>query len=457
MGKQNSSNLSSVSERVSYGFYFVGQNIFYLLVSMFLITFFTDVGIPAITVAALALVVKIWDAVNDPLFGGIVDKVKFKKGKFLPWLRISLIFIPLTTILIFAIPPGLSLVLKIVWAAAAYILWDTAYTICDVPVFGLVTTMTDRLPERTTLMSIGRICAGFGSLLVIVIVPTVRTAIGGWLPTVIVLSIVGLITMIPLCFKARERVESRQQEADVSIKDMLSFLFKNKYMLIYYGYFLIIGALGISGVLNMYFARYNLGNEGLLSIVALITAIPGLLLGFFVPAICKRIDKFTLFFWSSVATLVLSVAAYFVGYHSLTAVLVMIFIKGIPGGFTAVMMFMFTPDCVEYGMYKTGISASGMAFSFQTFSAKVTAAISTAVGAAALSFIGFIEGEGAIQLAGFEDKLFFIYTLIPALGVLIGLPLLWRYKLRDKDVQVMAQYNAGKISREDAETALGGR
>jgi Na+/melibiose symporter-like transporter len=74
-----------------------------------------------------------------------------------------------------------------------------------------------------------------------------------------------------------------------------------------------------------------------------------------------------------------------------------------------------------------------------------------------LSLIGFVQGEGAAQGAGFEGRLFVIYILVPALGFLLALPLLRRYKLRDKDVQVMARYNSGAISREEADALLGGR
>lgn len=70
------------------------------------------------------------------------DKIRFKKGKFIPWLRISMIVTPLSTILVFAIPTGIPMWGKILWATVAYMLWDTAYTICDVPIYGLVTTIT---------------------------------------------------------------------------------------------------------------------------------------------------------------------------------------------------------------------------------------------------------------------------------------------------------------------------
>ena len=117
-------------------------------------------------------------------------------------------------------------------------------------------------------------------------------------------------------------------------------------------------------------------------------------------------------------------------------------------------MFMFTPDCVEYGLYKRGIDASGISFSVQTFSAKFTSAIATAIGATLLTFIGFVEGEGATQLPDFANRLWLGQNIIPIIGCLLGLILLLNYKLRDRFVQVMTKCNAGEISREEAEKQL---
>ena len=127
-------NAVTKREKISYGLYFMGQNVFYGLIG-YMTTYFTDIGITAALVAIVALITKVWDAINDPIFGMIMDKVNFKKGKFLPWLQISVIAIPVATILLFTIPTGIPMMAKIIWATLAYMLWDTAYTLCDVPIF----------------------------------------------------------------------------------------------------------------------------------------------------------------------------------------------------------------------------------------------------------------------------------------------------------------------------------
>ena len=445
---------TTAGERSSYGLYFVGQNIFYIFIYFYLATFFLDIGIPAMTVSVVLLIVKVWDAINDPLFGGILDKVNFKKGKFLPWLRISLIFIPITTVLMFAIPSELSIPGKVAWAVIGYMLWDTAYTICDVPIFGIVTTMTDNQAERTSLMTIGRVSATMASLFVAVGVPSVREAIGGWLPTIIILAIIALITMIPVCFKAKERITPPKTDAEVGVREMFKYLVHNKYLLIFYLALFISYAANIQQTVGLIFARTCLGNEGMQSILSLVGMVPCIILGMLVPTFCKKVDKFLLYFGSMIASAILGALTFFVGYENFKLFLFFTVLRGLPLGIWTITMFMFTPDCAEYGHYKTGINAPGITFAIQTFSVKLMTAVGSALGTFCLAMIGYIEGENAIQAAGFNDRMWMVYALIPVIGLVIAIPILWQYKLRDKDVEIMAKCNAGEISREEAEKRL---
>lgn len=139
-------------EKGSYGLFFLGENIFYNLIVGYMTIYYTDIGITAATVAVVVLIVKVWDAINDPLFGGIMDRIKFKKGRFVPWLRLSLVGLPIATIVMFAIPSRAHPMVKVIWAVISYMLWDLSYTMCDVPIFGVVTAMTDNQQERVTFV-----------------------------------------------------------------------------------------------------------------------------------------------------------------------------------------------------------------------------------------------------------------------------------------------------------------
>ena len=141
-------------------------------------------------------------------------------------------------------------------------------------------------------------------------------------------------------------------------------------------------------------------------------------------------------------------------------------IRSVPLSIIGVVMFIITPDCAEYGKYKTGIEAKGITFAIQTFMVKLTAAISSAfvlfiLGLKSTGWINVeaesfeaLEKLNVIQPQHALDVLWFSYAMIPALGCLIALVIWNFYKLNDKDVQVMADCNAGKIDREEAEMSL---
>lgn len=446
---------SSLSERLSYGLYFLGQNFFYILVAMFIQVYFTDMGITASAVAIILLVTKIWDAVNDPIFGIIVDRTRFKKGRFMPWIRISLVFIAATTMFIFLMPISASPMAKIVWAVISYILWDIAYTVCDVPIFALSTSMTDNMNERTAILSLGRFMGTIGSMAIVVLLPTIRPVLG-WTATAAIITIAGFIFMIPLCFIGKERVKVRKQEK-ITYKQMIRYVKNNKYLLIFYLSYILIAFANSSQVVAIYFARDCLKDESMATIVSIFFVVPALIIALLIPSITRKIDKYHIYFWSIAGMGVFSIISYFVGYENLTAFYIFIALKGICiGGFT-ILLYMFTPDCVEYGTYMTNERAEGITFSIQTFTIKLMSAVTTAVAMLVLGWFGFKEGLNVVQSEATLHGEWVMFSLFPVIGVILGLPVLRMYKLRSKDVQIMAEYNQGNITKEQADQLLEGR
>ncbi|MEM9424392.1 MAG: MFS transporter, partial [Spirochaetota bacterium] len=172
--------LTSRSERLSYGSFFLGQNIIFTVVTSYLMLFYTDVmGIAAISVATLFLIARVWDAVNDPILGSIVDKADLKKGKFLPWINSTVFLLPVVTIILF-IDPKWGESGNLVYAYITYILWGMVYTVSDVPIFALATVLTDKGNERVALISIGRIFAGIASLVMAAITFPLIKKLGWW-------------------------------------------------------------------------------------------------------------------------------------------------------------------------------------------------------------------------------------------------------------------------------------
>lgn len=459
-------------ERKSYYFYFFGQNMIYNMVAAYLTTYLLLIGVNPIKSASVMLAVKVWDAVNDALFGVIFDKISFRSGKkYIPWLKIACALTPISTIAIFIIPntPQTSEMFKLAWFAIAYIIWDTAYTLCDVPAFGIITAMTSNVEERNTILSLKGITGGVGSALTTVLVTVlISEFIGlsyGWVS--IIVAVVAAATMFPVCFKCEERNKSIDEE-QFTVRRMLKYIVSNKYLLIYYvGYVFYSGAQTYNA-LHLIVAYYIFNNTLASLITGTVAALPQLFMALLVPKIIRKMDKTRLFKISVIAAIVFSFLLVPDFARSNFIIFTVIFmLRSIPLGIIGVLSFTFTPDCAEYGQYTTGTEANGITFAIQTFAVKLAAAISGSLGLALLGMFGFKTFEGvdsfealeainarAQQTAEAIDGLWFTYNAVPIIGLVIALAIWSFYKLNDKDVQVMADYNVGKITKEEAEGKL---
>lgn len=439
---------------------------FYAIVNNYLVTYMMMIGIDIGMTATVMLAVKIWDAVNDALFGWIFDKVKFKKGKCLPWIRISSVVMPLATIFLFIIPSAAGQTLKLVWFTVAYLLWDFAYTLCDTPVYSMVTTMTDNVGERNKLMSVRQIFAGVG-MGVTGILGTVLVSenVGMSFSAVsVVVAIGGFITMLPICFWGVERGNTGIEEETFTLREMFRYLRKNKYLLLFFCGVLLCNMLATSNGLGMFISYYLFGSSLFNLLLSAIAALPALILALFIPKILEKIDKYYFFIGCMVAQIVLGVIMFATGYQNMIVTIILITLRALPLSAATVTAFMFTPDCAEYGKFVSGTDAKGITFAIQSFTGKLASAIASSLSMIIIGWFGWIsvnassfaelEALGVTQPQQALDGLWFTYVLVPAIGQLLALIPLSFYKLRDKDVRIMIRCNFGEITREEAEQQL---
>lgn len=442
-------------ERVAYWLFFLGQNILWGYAG-FVETFLTDIGIAAATAAVILLVPKLWDAVNDVLFGYIVDRHTFKNGKkFIPWIRIGCAAIGITTVVMFAIPNDLAQPAKILWFLIAYVLFDISYTIQDTPAFALTTVMTSNVEERASIIAGGKLWSMVGGVIATLLVPQLRPLLG-WFAACVVFVAVSLVLMIPLLFTARERrCEANIVTENPSFKEMLRYLKHNRFLIVALVALLLLGLASLEQKMAIYMGRICLEQENMATLVAGGAAVSVIIVSALVPILSKKWDKFYVLCAGMAFTVVMNVVAYFVGYDSLVLAILMTMLKCAGLGFWSVVIYMLVADTVEYGTYKTGTRAAGITFSLQCFAAKLKNGLIGTVVLFSLAAVGFVEGENAVQPAGVADGVWGLFCLLPAAGYAVALVMLltW-YKLRSKDVQVMSQYNNGQITREEAEAAL---
>ena len=456
MGKQkNTGFVTSKKERFAYCLFFLGQNILWGYAG-YVETFLTDVGIAAATAAVILLVPKLWDAVNDMIFGYLIDRTRFKNGqKFMPWVRIGVTAVGITTVALFAIPQSMNQTVKVVWFLIAYILFDISYTILDAPAYAVTTVMTSDVQERTAIIAGGKLWAMVGGVVATLLVPLLRPR-WGWFVACIVFVVVSVLMMVPMLFSVKERQsETANVENNPEFKEIMRYLKCNKYLMVALIAMLLLGVASLEQKMAIYMGRICLGQENTATLVAGGAAISVIIVSAVVPVLSKKWDKFYVLCAGMVFTIVMNIVAYFVGYDSLVMAIVMTMLKCSGLGFWSVVIYMLIADTVEYGTYKTGTRAAGISFSLQTFVAKLKNGLIGSVVLFSLSAVGFVEGENAVQPAGVADGVWALFCLFPAVGFTIALViLLMFYKLRTKEVQIMSLYNNGEITKEEAESAL---
>ncbi|MBR2044727.1 MAG: MFS transporter [Agathobacter sp.] len=447
--------VTSKKERFAYCLFFLGQNILWGYAG-YVETFLTDVGIAAGTAAVILLVPKLWDAINDMIFGYLIDRTTFKNGqKFIPWVKIGVSAVGITTVALFAIPESASQAVKVVWFLIAYILFDISYTILDAPAYAVTTVMTSDVQERTSIIAGGKLWAMVGGVVATLLVPLLRPMLG-WFVGCIVFVAVSVIMMVPMMLSVKERhSETATAETNPTFKEIINYLKHNKYLIVTLVAMLLLGIASLEQKMAIYMGRICLGQENMATLVAAGAAVSVIFVSAIVPKLSKKWDKFYVLCAGLAFTVVTNIIAYFVGYDSIVMAIVMTMLKCSGLGFWSVVIYMLIADTVEYGTYKTGTRAAGISFSLQTFVAKLKNGLIGTVVLFSLSAVGFVEGENAVQPAGVADGVWALYCFLPAAGFAIALVILLAfYKLRSDEVQVMSLYNNGEISKEEAESKL---
>jgi len=456
MSRSENSNFQTArKERIAYCLFFLGQNILWGYAG-YVETFLTDIGISAATAAAILLLPKLWDAVNDVLFGYLMDRYTFpNQQKFLPWVRIGTSAIGITTVALFAIPPAMSQASKVFWFLIAYILFDVSYTILDAPAYALTTVMTSDVEERTTIIAGGKLWAMVGGVIATLLVPILRPILG-WFAACVVFVAVSIVLMIPVIRNVQERnTVSSASDNSPGIREMLRYLRSNRYLFVVLAAMLLLGLASLEQKMAIYTGRICLGQENMATLVAGGAALSVITVSAVVPKLARKWDKFHVLCTGLLFAIVMDVIAWFLGYDILAVALIMTMLKCSGLGFWSVVIYMLIADTVEYGTYRTGIRAAGISFSLQTFVAKLKNGLMGTVVLLSLSSVGFVEGEGAIQPEGVAEGVWALFCLFPAFGFAIALViLLLGYRLRTRDVQIMTRYNNGEITKEEAEAYL---
>ena len=384
-----------------------GQNIIYAVVGSVLQVFYTDILIiPTIAVSMIMGVSRVWDGINDIIMGTVVDKTHTRWGKCRPYLKFVPLPIAITTILMFLPITGLSNGVKITYVIISFLLWETLYTLGDIPLWGVTSLMTPDEEKRAKLISAARTISSLGSIIVVAFYP-IKDALGaidlgwfentgqansdleyfsehqGYLLAVAAIAVFGgILFRLPFPF-IRERIAQAPKEKDTGLKENLKLMWENKLFV----RALASNILGCTKTIlltaGIYFCKWVLGNGGN-ETVWLIKLGGPFLIGMIISmnvstAFAKRFGKKKVYIVSSYLNAIPYLLIFFIGYEHILLMAILLFFGGFLTGFTTVYNTTMIADSVDYMEHKTGKRNDGVFFSGLNFTAKLTAAITAVI------------------------------------------------------------------------------
>lgn len=425
----------------TFGLGTVGRDMVYTMVTMYLIFYLTDIlGISSASlwwINGIILVARIFDALNDPIMGVIVDNTRTKYGKFKPWIAFGAIASGIVTILLFT-DFGLTGTGFVLVFGILYFLWGIAYTTNDISYWSMLPSLSMEQQERERIGSFAKICANVGLFTVVAGLVPLTTMLGNRLGSMaksytvftMALVVVMWLGQAITVFGVQEKKDTFKPEEPTTLKGMLRAIWDNDQLL----YTAISMSLFMIGYVTttsfgLYFFKYAYRDEGMYSIFAVILGVSqiGALAVF--PLFSKRFSRRALY----TAATVLVVIGYLIFFFS---PMNMLFI-GTAGilmflgqAFIQILMLMFLADTVEYGQWKLGKRNESVTFSLQPFINKMGGAIASGIVGATVILSGINDAVTPADVTSQGLLLMkFAMLILPLFFVLAGY-LVYRYKYK---------------------------
>jgi len=432
---------ATVQNRIFFGLGTIGRDMIFSIVSMFLIFYLTDIlNLPDNVlwwINAIILAARIFDALNDPVMGVIVDNTQTRYGKFKPWIAFGAFVSGVFTILLFT-DFGFTGSAYIAMFAFFYLFWGMSFTSNDIPFWSMLPSLTLDQKEREKIGAFARICANIGLFAVVVGIVPLTELLGSMLGSmrsayfvfaVIIVVIMWLGQCLTL-FGVKEKKEVFKQESPTRLKDMIFVIFKND-QLLFTAVSMVLFMIGYvtTTSFGLYYFKYVYGDEGMFSIFALVLGVSQLIALTVFPIFSRRFDRRTLY----TAATIFVVIGYVLFFFS---PMDMLFI-GISGvliflgqAFIQLLMLMFLADSVEYGQWKLGKRNESITFALQPFINKMGGAVASGVVGATVIISGITDATTAADMT--SEGLLILKTamfVLPLILILIGY-LVYRFKYR---------------------------
>ena len=450
----NKKKKSGILRHLGYGVGAVGLDLSYGMFYSYLNKYLTDVlKLSSNFLLILTPLARIWDGINDPMMGTIVDSSKFRMGKYRPWILIGSISNAVILALLFNNLFGLSGTSLYVYIAVMYVFWGMTNTLADIPYWSMVPSFTNDPAERSIIATIARTFSGLGQGIISIGAPILMGFVSITTDpntgekvfderTFMILSFVsaiGLILFSTICVSSVREKHVTPSNEKFTFKKIFTIVKANDQLRIFMLFAMLsnAGFYMISGV-GAYYFDVVVGDstkQGGFNTFGAIGSILGL-------AVIPVMMKFTTRRRTYQFSLSLAMAGYLgmlisaKAFDSITAMGVCYLISQTGTASMFVSQTVFLADIVDYGEYKMGFRAESITFSMKGFLQKMAYTVQTIILYSGLSISNYNGDLHSSNPQAAHTSISIMMLVLPM--ILMGLSLIvftFRFKLNDEKMK----------------------
>ena len=464
MAQKTAAGLSK-KHLVGYAFGDMGGCMTFALMGSMVTRYYTNVlKVDTLVLAVLLVVWNVWDAVNDPMMGALMDKMFAKhrnpKGKFRPWLLRATPMLAITSIIFWTVPTFFEGTAMVCVLFVCKILYEGCYTMFNIPMGALLSAMADTDEERAALSSARGFGGTLGNMIPMMIFPILLQIFGdsnaiGYSLGATICALVGAV----FCFlhylwtQERNIVDKTPAEADnIKFTDILQVFKKNRAFvaLCLHGIFVCTSQY-VSQTLGSYMYADVLGNIGMMSMASalsmplmFVTLVPA-------PKAAKKLGLENMIRYCLLIGCLSNVVLFAAHMLFTVPALVHMVWTSIASAFSSVSIYMqwgLVGEAIDYNEYLLGKRTEGSIYGTFNLSRRIGQTIGNSAAVLMLGWLGYnaaVASAGGVQAAPVITGIKVLCVLLPAifaLGSWAAFKFVWNITpdVREK----IAAYHAGK-------------
>lgn len=406
-----------------------GCNMSFVFINNYMLLFFvTCLGIPGKIFSILILIAKIWDAINDPIIGGLCDSLAPEKGsKYMPWIKWGSLPLLIFSVIMFIYIPNAPLWAKCALCLGSYMIWSVAYTAVNVPYGALQSAITNDPVQRAELSNSRSIGALLAQMPVMLILPLIiydenqnpKGNLFIWI--VLVMGIIGFVALYFLRKTVTERIKpSYQQKQKFNYIQTLKSFLQNKPMLgvTISSVAMLAFLMTVTGTMQYTFMCY-FKNTDLLSVGTVISMLPMIIAIVLCKPLVKKFSKRTLCTYPFILSIIATAILTFVKIKNPYVWFLILAVVMLSVGIYTVLTWAMVADCIDYQEERTGRREESSIYATYSLFRKLAQGIGQAAIALAIDLTGYIAASGANQTPEVTNRIYTMTGALPLIGSII--------------------------------------